>query len=254
MNLDISSRERLRHTPARDRQPRQNVGQLERIASAGVGAGLLLAGLKRGSWGGWLLAAGGAALIYRGASGHCGCYDLLGYDTSETRNPATAVAARQGRKIERSIAINRAPEELYETLKDVEHLPRIFDHLTSVSPLEEGRARWQARGPLGNALKWDAEVIRDRPNQMISWRSLDGGDVETAGSIHLRPLPAGRGTEMRISLKYNPPGGKLAANVTDFLGQGLEAEIQSDLRRFKQLMEAGEPPTTKGQPSGPRSP
>jgi uncharacterized membrane protein len=229
------------------------VGQLDRWTSAGVGAGLVLAGLKRGSWGGWTLAAGGAMLIYRGATGYCGCYQLLGYDTSETRNAATAVAARQGRKIERSIAINRPPEELYETLKDIEHLPRLFEHVTAVSPLENNRARWRAKGPLGSELKWDAEVIHDHPNRMISWRSLDGSDVETAGSIHLRPLPAGRGTEMRVSLKYNPPGGKLAADVADFLGQGLEAEVQEDLRHFKQLLEAGELPTTKNQPSGPRS-
>lgn len=249
----ISSRERLQHTPARDQHRRQNVGRAERWASAGVGAGLLLAGLKRGSWGGWLLAAGGAALIYRGASGYCGCYQLLGYDTSETRNPATAVAARQGRKIERSIAINRPPEELYEAIIDSEYLPRLLGHVTSILPLEDGRARWRAKGPLGSELTWDAQVIRDRPNQMISWRSLDGSDVETAGSVHLRPLPVGRGTEVRVSLKYNPPGGKLAAGVADFLGQGLDAEVRDDLRRFKQLMETGELPTTEGQPSGPRS-
>jgi uncharacterized membrane protein len=109
-----------------------------------------------------------------------------------------------------------------------------------------------ADAPLGMTVEWEAEVVEDRPNEMISWKSLDGADVDTAGSVHFRELPAGRGTEVRVTLKYEPPAGKLGAVVAKLFGKDPEAQIREDLSRFKALMETGEIATTRGQPSGRR--
>ena len=83
-----------------------------------------------------------------------------------------------------------------------------------------------------------------------SWRSLPGSDVDTAGSVHFTPAPGGRGTEVRVSLKYDPPAGKAGAMVARLFGEAPEQQIEGDLCRFKQLMEAGEIPRTTGQPRG----
>lgn len=59
-----------------------NVGPSERAASTIGGA--LLAGLGLGQGGllGLGLAAAGAALVYRGYSGHCSAYSAMGVNTS----------------------------------------------------------------------------------------------------------------------------------------------------------------------------
>lgn len=239
IGIDISQYRAGAHPPGKDSTTRQNVGQIERIASAGAGLGLLLTGLKKGHVSGLLLAAGGASLIYRGVSGFCQLYRVLGINTAGTHG-ATAIPAGQGRKVEQSIVIHRTPEELYAYWADVQNLPQVFEHLVSVESTGGDHSHWRAKGPLNSVLEWDAEVIRERPNEMISWRSLEGSEVDTAGSVHFRRLPGELATELRVSLKYNPPGGSVSAGVADFLGQGLETRLQVDLHRFKQRMEAGE--------------
>lgn len=233
-------RQALQRTPAYDATRRHNVGMAERMASAGVGVGMLVMGLKRGSLPGLLMALGGGALLYRGVTGFCHLYQALGYDTSQERNWATAIPAQQGQKVEKSITIHCAPENLYQYFSFPENMPSVFDHILSVARLEDNRTRWRAKGPLDTVLEWDAEIIEQRPNEVVSWRSLEGSEVETAGSVHFRRLPGDQGTELRVSMKYNPPGGKLGAGLADFIGQGLEDQLGADLERFKQRMEAGE--------------
>jgi uncharacterized membrane protein len=74
--------------------------------------------------------------------------------------------------------------------------------------------------------------------------------VDTAGSVHFTPAPAGRGTEVRVSLKYDPPAGKAGAAIARLFGESPDRQVEEDLHRLKQLMEAGEVPTTVGQPRG----
>jgi uncharacterized membrane protein len=54
-------------------------------------------------------------------------------------------------------------------------------------------------------------------------------------------------------MQYAPPGGKIGAALAWILGHEPNQTIQEDLRRFKQLMETGEMPTTQGQPRGKQS-
>jgi uncharacterized membrane protein len=124
----------------------------------------------------------------------------------------------------------------------VENLPRIMRHLDSVKGTGGNRSHWVAKAPLGLSVEWDAEVHNQRPNELIAWRSLEGSQVDTAGSVHFRRTPGGRGTEIQVVLKYDPPGGKVGAGLARLLGESPEQQIEEDLRRFKQLMETGERP------------
>ena len=62
--------------------------------------------------------------------------------------------------------------------------------------------------------------------------------VSTAGSVHFDEGP--QRTRVTVHLQYNPPGGKLGAAVAKLFGEEPNQTIREDLRRFKQLMEAGE--------------
>ena len=232
------------------RADRTNVGDVERWASLLGGGALAAFGLARGSLGGLGLAALGGALAYRGATGHCPAYGALGVSTAEARGPAAVIRAGHGVKVERSITIDRPPEELFRFWRNFENLPRIMTHLASVRTTSPNQSHWTARGPLGTKFEWDAEIYTERPNEMISWRSLPGSEVDTTGSVHFLRGPAGRGTEVKVVLKYDPPAGQLGAAVAKMFDRSAEGEIAEDLRRFKQVMEVGECPTTEGQPRG----
>lgn len=226
-----------------------NISELERWGSLGAGTVLLVAGLTRGKGSGLLLSLLGGALFHRGVTGHCYLYEALGIDTAK-HNESTAVPAQQGVKFEKKIAVNRPANELYRFWRNPENLPRIMHYLKEVCVLDDRRSHWIAKGLAGESIEWDAEIFNERENELIAWRSFPGGDLETAGSIHFKPLPAGRGTAVTVSIKCNPPGGKIVAGLASILGVGVEQRISDDLRRFKQMMEAGEIATTEGQPSG----
>lgn len=231
-----------------------NVADAERIASTFTGAALAawsLAGLAgRPSAQRWLTLAAGGGLIYRGLTGHCSLYRNLGINTARSSSSAVGVRARRGCKVEHSLAIQRPAEELFSAWRDVAKLAGILRHVESVEEMDDRRSHWVARGPMRTRLEWDAEIINERKPDLIAWRSLPGSEVDTAGSIHFRPLANQRGTLVTVSLKYDPPGGRISAALAEMLDAGLETRIKEDLRRFKNLAEAGEIPTTKGQPHG----
>jgi uncharacterized membrane protein len=232
------------------RADRTNVGDIERWASLLGGSALAAFGLARGSLGGLALAALGGALVYRGATGHCPMYGTLGVSTAERHGPATVIPAGHGVRVERSVTIDRPPEELFRFWRNFENLPRIMTHLESVRTTSPNHSHWVARGPMGTTFEWDAEVYTERPNELISWRSLPGSEVDTTGSVHFLRGPGGRGTEVKVVLKYDPPAGQVGAAIGKMFGHAPQNEIAEDLRRFKQIMEAGECPTTEGQPRG----
>jgi uncharacterized membrane protein len=216
----------------------QNVGGIERALSAAAGLGLAIAGIRRGRLPGLVLTGLGAGLLWRGMTGRCQMYAALGLNTAE-HNPATAVPSRQGFKIEKTITVNRPPSELFRFWRRLENLPQVMRHLKNVETIDNEHSHWKAEGVFGADVEWDAEIINERENELIAWRSLPGGDVDTAGSIHFKPLRDNGATEVALSMKYNPPAGKVGAQVASLFGMGLEAKLNDDLRRFKQVMETG---------------
>jgi uncharacterized membrane protein len=144
-----------------------------------------------------------------------------------------------GIDVTRTITLQRTPEEVYRFWRDFENLPRFMDHLKTVHVVD-GRSHWSARGPLGTSIEWDAEIVEDRPNELISWRSVPGADVQNQGSVQFRGAPGGRGTEIVVTLRYEPPAGMLGAAVAKLFGEEPGQQVAGDLRRFKQVMETGE--------------
>lgn len=155
--------------------------------------------------------------------------------------------------LEKSITVNRPPDEVYQFWRDFENFPRFMRHLESVIPLGGNRSRWRARGPFGRSVEWDAELTIDEPGKMLAWRSLEGADVRNAGTVRFESTAAGRGTIVHVDFDYRPPGGWFGALVARLSGEEPQLQVDGDLRRFKQLLETGEIPTIDGQPAGRRS-
>ena len=64
--------------------------------------------------------------------------------------------------------------------------------------------------------------------------------------------PPGRGTYVRLLIRYKPPAGALGRAVAKVMQREPNVQARRDLRRFKQLMETGEVPVN-ASPSGRRS-
>ncbi len=227
-----------------------NISEPEGWVSVISGGALVVGGLKRGGIGGILLTALGGALAYRGAQGHYDVYGLLGINTAERKNRATSVKHGEGIKVEKSVTIRKQLQEVYQFWRNFENLPRFMNHLESVQVLDNNRSHWVAKAPAGKTVEWDAEIINEKENELIAWRSLDNADVPNAGSVHFSAAPNGRGTEVKIVLNYAPSGGALGAWFAKLFGEEPAQQIDEDLRRFKQIMEAGETPSVEGQSSG----
>jgi uncharacterized membrane protein len=230
-----------------------NVGRRERWLSAGAGTALVLFGLRRRGLERAVLELAGMVLAYRGISGHCPLYRAVGADTSGRDRPDMASLTReQGIKLERSVTVARPAAELYRFWRAFENLPRVIPSLRSVTPAGAERSRWVTR-TAGRTIEWEAEVVADREGELIAWRSIGGGDLDHGGSVAFKSLPGDRGTTVKVTMNYRPPAGKPGALIGRLLGASPDVEFREGLRRFKQLMEAGEVATTAGQPVGRKS-
>lgn len=218
------------------------VTETERWTAALGGAALAMYGISQRSFFGTILAAGGGAL-------------LVGAAVSPARGSDTraALAGSRGVHVDESVTIGSHHDQLYQFWRQLENLPRFMEHLVSVRTFDGRRSHWVAKAPAGRTVEWDAEIISDEPNELIGWRTLEGADVVSAGSVHFKPTGKDDETVVRVRLQYEPPAGKLGAAIAWMFGNAPDQSIREDLRRFKALMEAGEIPTTMGQPRGRQS-
>ncbi len=154
-------------------------------------------------------------------------------------------------KVEKTVTIqNKSAEELYRFWHDFENLPTFMQHLKSVTVINETRSHWVAKAPLDTSVEWDADIITDQKNQLITWKSVAGDDIANSGFVQFKSAPANRGTEVKVVMEYSLPGGGLTSAIAKLLGEEPEQQVREDLRHFKMLMEAGEIATTEGQPAG----
>jgi uncharacterized membrane protein len=125
-----------------------------------------------------------------------------------SRSPETGYRSVRVRK---AIAVNRSPEEAYRLWRDSGKLAQFMPHLQS------------------------AEVIEDRPDSLISWRS--GSNTAT---VRFEAAPGGRGTFVKVDAEYVPRITAITSNIARLFGSEPGQEIASGLREFKQLLEVGE--------------
>lgn len=211
----------------------------ERWASLIGGGALVLMGLKERSLRGALMALAGGGLVYQAAT-----------KQSTIKQAQEALGIGQAIKVEKTVTINKPAAELYTFWHNFENLPTFMKHLQSVTVYDAQRSHWIAKAPLETKVEWDAQIIRDEPNQLIAWASVEGAEIDHSGFVRFRPATGGRGTEVKVVIEYNPPGGAVGGAIAKLFGEAPEQQIGDELNRFKQLMEAGEIATTEGQPKG----
>jgi uncharacterized membrane protein len=229
---------------------RSNVGPAERWVNT-IGGGTLAAyGLAKRSTAGWAMAALGAALLARGVTGYCPAYRQLRINNARHGQAEPIDFYEYGIQVSKAVTINTSPQTLFNFWRDFTNLPKVMSHLESVVVLDDKRSHWIVKGPMNSRIEWDAEIINEEPYELIAWRSLPGAEIDNAGSVRFIRSPGARGTQVRVNIEYIPVAGKLGAVIAKMFGEEPNQQVREDLRRFKQIMETGESPSTAGQPVG----
>ena len=196
--------------------------------SGAAGGSLIALASRKGGLFGALLGLGGAFLLFKAVQNGRSQQKML---------PSSTPTAGQDVHLSSSVVIDRPAREIYDFWRDFSNLPRVMSFLEQVKPEEGNISHWVARLPAGPSLEWDAEVIEDLPGHRLSWRSLEGSEINTWGSVTFEPRADGRGTEVAVTLNFNPPGHSTGSAAAHFL-KGLESSVLSqNMRKLKSHME-----------------
>lgn len=207
------------------------------LMAVGAGAALLAFGALRRSPARAWLAAAAVPFLYRGIVGHWPePFHALGTN-GDTR---AALGGDRGVHVREAVRLELPIHQVYSFWRRLENLPRFMRYLDSVREDAADRSHWVAIGPRGVRVEWDAELINEIEDKLIAWRSLPGSDVTTAGSVNFDPVRGGRETQVTVNLQYAPPAGTAGAWVATLFGREPSQTIREDLRRLKQVLEAGE--------------
>ncbi|MFZ0218224.1 MAG: SRPBCC family protein [Candidatus Dormiibacterota bacterium] len=120
---------------------------------------------------------------------------------------------RRPRRLEVGIVIGRLPEEVFAWLSDYRHAARALDGVRRWEPLGKRTRGVGTRfavemATLGFAVATELEIDRWEVPSTLGWHAV-GGPVRVQGLWRLEPHPAG--TDVRLAIDYEPPGGALGA-------------------------------------------
>ena len=164
-------------------------------------------------------------------------------------NPSAAALAidedDSGELIGRTVSINAPRQALYAFWRDFRNLPLFMENIESVQVYDERRSHWKVKAPADSTVEWDSVIVEETPGEVIAWTSTDESEVPNSGRIEFRDSDNGRGTQVTVTIVYDPPVGKLGKAVAKLFGREPNIQARRDLRRFKQLMETGEIPTAE---------
>jgi uncharacterized membrane protein len=144
-------------------------------------------------------------------------------------------------KIQESIIINRAPEEVFAFFDDRRNDTRWMDTVVSSEWADDRhetalgrRGRMVMRTP--RLTEFEDEVIEYEPGRRVGHRSVsDTTVIRTA--CHADPIPDGS----RATLVFEPerlPGGPVGWLVAPFVARSVRRSYRRALSQLKQLLEA----------------
>ena len=148
-----------------------------------------------------------------------------------------------------TVTVGRPRQELYEEWRDFSRFPRFMDNVEKVEKLDDKRSRWTIKAPMGSTVELVTSMTEDQPGRLIAWASEPGSNIRTEGRVEFLEAPPGRGTYVRLTMRYSPPAGMIGKGIAKLLQREPKIQSRRDLRRFKQLMETGEV-ATNASPSG----
>lgn len=139
-----------------------------------------------------------------------------------------------------TVTIDRPRHELFAFWRDFSNLPQFMENVVSVQPSGQDRAIWTIKAPAGQTVELETEIVQERPDELIAWRSVEGSQVDAEGKVKFRDAPGERGTVLEAIVAYSPPAGDVGRWIAKIFGREPNVQGRRELKRFKMLMETGE--------------
>ncbi|MCY7320915.1 MAG: SRPBCC family protein [Phormidesmis sp. CAN_BIN36] len=129
------------------------------------------------------------------------------------------------------VEVDAPIEFVWSLWSDLQQMPRWMKWIDSVTILPDNPelSRWKlATG--GLEFSWQSRILKQIPNQIIQWESVDG--LPNRGAIRFYDRAPSSIVKMTVS--YAVPGflGQLLDNV--LIRRAVESSLQADLERFKE--------------------
>jgi uncharacterized membrane protein len=145
--------------------------------------------------------------------------------------------ARLAAPVIAGVTINKPPHQVYAFFRRLEQLPLVMDYLESVVETDARHSVWTARLPAGRTARWEAEIVEDRPAEVLAWRSIPGGRIQTTGRVTFARAPGRDMTEVRVEMRVGVLGRGPSRALAHLLAG---PQVRGDLHRLKQVLETGE--------------
>jgi uncharacterized membrane protein len=162
-------------------------------------------------------------------------------------------AGRRAITVQKTINIDAPIEDVFAWFTDWESWPQWMSHVREVTASGERRTigertHWVVDGLAGTTVQWDADVTQIVPNEVVSWKSIEGSAIQHAGTIQFERA-GNDSTRVLIRLSYNPIVGAVGHAVASLIGRDPKRQMYDDLVRLKTTIEAGVSPHDAAQHS-----
>ena len=148
-----------------------------------------------------------------------------------------------------TVTVGLPRQQLYDEWRDFTRFPRFMENVENVEKLDGKRSRWTIKAPAGSSVELVTRITEDKAPDSIAWESEPDSDIKTEGRVEFLDAGPGRGTMVRLVVRYDSPGGIVGKGLAKLFQREPKIQSRRDLRRFKSLMETGEI-ATNASPSG----
>jgi uncharacterized membrane protein len=149
----------------------------------------------------------------------------------------------------KTVTVGRPRQELFDVWSDFSRFPQFMENVERVEKLDSKRSRWTIEAPGGSSVELVTTITHEVPGESIGWESESESDIVTEGRVDFIDAGPGRGTMVRLVIRYEPPAGIVGKGIAKLFQREPHIQARRDLRRFKQLIETGEI-ATNASPSG----
>ena len=132
--------------------------------------------------------------------------------------------------VTKSVDVEVPLSTAYNQWTQFESFPNFMGGVESVTQTDRSHSHWITN--IGGVTReFDTEIIEQRPDERVAWRSTEG--VEHSGVVTFEPRGP-RETHVTVQLEWEPDS--LMEKAGAVIGAD-DLQVMADLRRFKQFLE-----------------